>query len=408
MCSVKGVVTIKGDTQTAEEFQAYSSANNKSRILHALRAEPGLSKIALTRQLGLSSGTVTLLTRELVERKLVVGGDFEPSTGGRPAQRLWLNPQKPLMLGILLRDTVQLGVVNLRGELVASTHLTMPRSNGRADLDMLLDDALRMARQYGVAGAGVAVPSQIDRATGTVLRAKGLGWHDMPVLSDVEEKLGMPTVVGRSGEAALMAEDWWGAAPAGDPFVFVTAGPGVTAATKVHGRVLRGASDQAGLLGHVVVDPVGPKCACGQRGCLTTMASSEAVVDRYKDLHRQAGTKPCEVADHGAIKALMAASAGDDLALDALRYMADMLGRGLVIMVSLINPRVIVMGGEFLDAKAVVMPRIANMVHESALSGAAVDVVPSTLGGDTAVIGAATLAFDRVFSEPTRDWVPDA
>lgn len=119
---------------------------NKARILHALRSNPGLSKITLARKLRLGSGTVSVLTSELEKLGFVVAGDFEQSTGGRPAQQLQLNPAWPLMLAIDLGGTAAgLGVVNIRGELIERQHRTLASCNGNADVHNILQNARELA-----------------------------------------------------------------------------------------------------------------------------------------------------------------------------------------------------------------------------------------------------------------------
>lgn len=379
--------------------------HNRARILHALRREPGLSKTGIAGRLGLSSGTVSVLAGELMDAGLVVSGDYHPSTGGRPAQQLSLNPRRPLMLGIDLGETdAQMGVLNLQGRLLATEHHPLSRRRGSVRLAPLLDAAADLAARHpGICGAGVAVPGRLDRDLGTVLRAANLGWRNVPLLATATERLGMATTIDRNTNAALLAEEWWGSAPAGDPFVFLTAGSGVGAAIKVRGQLLRGATNEAGELGHIPADPVsGPVCRCGLRGCLETVGSARAAVERYQELHRAAGTRDRATRARTTVAELMAVRTTDPHAVRALEQVAEQLGHGIATLVSLINPGVIVLGGELMDAEPIVLPRLRQVVRQSANPGtrAAVQVTGSSFGYQASLVGAATLGFEQLFADP--------
>lgn len=370
--------------------------DNRVRLLHALRQEPGISKSTLTQRLRLGSGTVSVLVADLVAAGLVVSRGHAPSTGGRPAERLALNPDRPLMLGVDLGETdARFGVLNLQGELLRVDRAPLQRTEGVVDLEPILHRIAQIAGETpDISGVGIAVPGRIAKQTSQVIRASNLGWRALPLREKVEQATSLSTVVDRNTTAALLGEEWWGSTPAGDPFVFVTVGSGIGAAVKINGRVLHGTSDAAGEFGHIPIEPDGRMCRCGSRGCLETLASVPAVLAAYGEARRAAGLPATD--DTTTVASLQAAAATDSLAASALSLAAKRLGHGLTTLASLFNPRVIVLGGELMDAEEAILPGIITTLAQRGAEAPGVDVeiVRSTFGDKASLIGAATLGFN--------------
>jgi predicted NBD/HSP70 family sugar kinase len=217
-------------------------------------------------------------------------------------------------------------------------------------------------------GGTLAVPGLVDADAGTLYVAPNLHWFDAD-LADVTSRLGLPArlAVSADNEANLgaLAELRVGAAQSMSSFVSVSGGTGVGAGVVIDGRLVRGAHGFGGELGHVVVDPAGRTCTCGSRGCLETIAGRKRLVD----------------------PATAAAA----------------LARALHGVVQLLDPEAIVLGGTF----AALGPSFASAVAERLVASTLgarwhpCAVVCSTLGDDAALIGAATVALDRVLADPT-------
>ena len=124
------------------------------------------------------------------------------------------------------------------------------------------------------------MPGLVDDARGVAVFSANLGWHDLDVVSPLESALGIPMALGHDVRAGLLAEARWGAARGTDHAMFVPLGTGIAGALMVDGRVLH-ADGSAGELGHVVVEPGGPVCGCGARGCLEAVSSASAVERAY-------------------------------------------------------------------------------------------------------------------------------
>lgn len=375
-------------------------ATSREQILHALRRNPGLSQISLVRQLALGQATVSVAVGELLSQGLLVSIGSERSTGGRRAERLALNPDGPLMLGLDLGEAdAQLGLVNLEGRLIEVDRVRFRRERRRVLLDPLIDAARELAKSRpDVVGVGIAVPGIVDSAAGVVRNAANLGWRDLPVKEAFKTALGLPVVIDRNANAALLGEEWWGSI-VGDPFIFITLGSGVGAGMRINGSFVHGAGATAGEFGHLTVERDGLRCRCGRRGCLETRVSGGALVESYKRLVKDSARGRGKGDMRSVAQIAAAAVAGDATARQAVIEVADWLAEGLVTLITLLNPRVLMLGGELMAAQDILLPHIRQAVGKAGPRAArqVVDIVPSTFGDQAVVIGASALAFDRVF-----------
>ncbi len=370
----------------------------RARILHALRTSPGLSRVALAQDLGISPATVRLIADELSNAGLIVSSGMNLATGGRPSGRLKLNTARVLSLGLDLGEVdMRLGLFNLAGQMVAERRQPFERDGRKVRLAQITAAVRQLLRSAttAVAGVGIAVPGLLDLDAGRVRYSANLGWRDVPLRDHLVDAVGLPVFVDRNTNAAMFAEEWWGRVGLKDPALFVTLGSGIGVAIRMDGRFLRGVAGSAGELGHVVIDRAGPKCGCGQRGCLEAFASSGAVLRRYRALAGSRSTLE-------GIEALaLAARAGDIAATQALAEAAGHLAEGLTTVINLLNPASVVLGGELMEADRELLPAIRRAVRRHALGDSArqARIESATLAQTAPLIGAATLVFDALFSQ---------
>jgi glucokinase len=185
-------------------------------------------------------------------------------------------------------------------------------------------------------GIGVGVPGVVDTATGTAVFAANIGWRDLPLAAVLSRRLGRPVVLGHDVRSAALAEARLGAGRSASSVWFVSLGTGVAAGMITAGQVDDGASGQAGELGHIVVRPGGDPCACGNRGCLETVASASRVAGRYA-ARTGATVTAAQVAER--------VRAGDPIATEIWDDAALALADGLASGVGLLDPEVVVLGG---------------------------------------------------------------
>ena len=370
-----------------------TSAEPLRALLEVLRTRGPLTRADLGVAAGLSRSTVSVLLTDLRRRGLVADVpdlDRQP-TGGRPAHLVTLEPAAGLAAGVDIgRRHVRVAVADL-GHRVLAEHVERTEVDGRADatLDVaarMLDDLLMRlgASRTDVLGAGLGLPTPLD-GEGRVGTSNILpGWVGRCPGHELAERLGVPVQADNDANLGALAEALWGAGRDREQVVYLKAATGIGAGIVHHGRLLRGASGTAGEIGHTTVSDSRELCRCGNRGCLELSAGGPALVARL-------GHGGVSVRDVPEI--VTRAREGDAACLRVLDDVGDQVGLAVANLVNLLNPEVVVLGGELGLAGELVLTTLRTRVTRSTVPAAAacVSVVPGVLGDRAEVLGAVLL-----------------
>jgi len=370
---------------------------NRLRILETLYRNPSTSRSELARSTGLSRGTVSALVDELgragvVEERDASDDDAVRRGSGRPPVLLSLVPDAAYAVGVDFgHDHIRVAVCDLAGE-----PLFDDWSPARVDhapiesLDLareLVRDALASAgvEFERVLGVGLGIAAPIDRTTGQLV-ADGIlpGWHGIEPAAEMEARLGIHVELENDANVGALGEKIFGVARGVDELVYVLLSAGIGAGIILGGRPYQGVSGVAGEIGHVLVDPSGLICRCGNRGCLETVASPVAVAAL---LERSIG-EPVSVP-----RMLELVAEGHRGASRAVAEAGAAVGGVVAGVVNTFNPALVVVGGELAGAGAVLLDPIRAAIerHSVAPAAAAAQVTAGTLGGRAEVLGAAGL-----------------
>lgn len=240
-----------------------------------------------------------------------------------------------------------------------------------------------------VEALGVTVPGHVDESRGVGTRSTNLGWRDFPFASTIESATGIPTALAHDVRAAGEAEYRIGAARGFADVAVVTIGTGIAAALRFDGHAYSGRGN-AGELGHTVVDPAGPQCRCGSRGCLEAIASAGAMVRRYRERGGSA---------RSAAEVLERARGGDPLAAAIWTEVLDALADGLSILSAVAAPELIVIGGGLSEAGDELLIPLRERLRAARGAGFLPELARAQLGGDAGTWGAALAARDLLGRE---------
>ncbi|HUW41685.1 MAG TPA: ROK family protein [Rectinemataceae bacterium] len=290
------------------------------------------------------------------------------------------------------------GIVDADGRLLCRRRAATPLGDPKASVDAMVALGTEALQEAGPAESlGVALPGVVDRRTGMLRYSPSSGWRDVPFASMLADAFSLPVAADNDVNACAWAEALFGAGIGLDCFFWLTVSTGIGGAIVSEGRVREGASGMAGEVGHLVVNPGGRLCGCGNRGCLEAEAAGPAWRRCALQLleERPAGklaALPRELVDARAIAEL--ARAGDALCLEVVERMGAMLARGLAAVASVLDPEAIVIGGGVAASLDILLPVIAKTAPDFMLSGRerGLRVQPSSLGCDAALVGAAALA----------------
>lgn len=307
---------------------------------------------------------------------------------------------------------IDVGGTSTKGALVdaagrPSGHVEVPTEPQAATKGIISVAEALMARASSlgteVAAIGIGAAGFIDHESGTVTFSPNFVYDDPQVRSAVNGRIGVPVVVDNDANAAVWGERAFGAAVGSDHVAMMTLGTGIGAGFVVEGRLVRGFSGAGSELGHMVIDPAGPPCPCGLRGCLEQFASGGAIGrmgraaaegDPSSMMVELAGS----IADIDGEHVAAAAAQHDDAAVRVLRRAGRALAVGMSNVVNLFDPEVIVVGGSAVAAGepylGVARDELVGMTASQRRRPMRVDA--AALGNDAGIVGAAALAFDEL------------
>ncbi|WP_033196819.1 ROK family protein [Agromyces italicus] len=390
---------------------------NRSVIFDAIRRAPeGCSRVELVEITGLSTQTVSNIARRLLDDDFIVEAGKTSAAGlGKPRTILRLNPVGLYAGGVHIDPAVMTFVLlDLTGQVVAhARHRTPKASDPEHVMSRIRDHVERLVVDSGIArekivGLGLAAPGPIDQERGTIVDPPNLhGWHRVPLRDALEDATGLPVLVDKDVTAAAVAETWAGGASGTGSFVFLYLGTGIGAGLALGDELMRGVSGNAGEIGHIVADPDGPPCACGQRGCIAVTITPQAMVEEAERLGvlRAAPHESAPEIDVQFARLCASADAGNAVARGILDLAADRTARAVAVITNLLDVDRVVFGGPFwarLEARYLerVPPRLAE--YSATIALRELEVVGTGVGDDVAAVGAASLVLERTFA-PTAN-----
>ncbi|MCL6553583.1 MAG: ROK family protein [Firmicutes bacterium] len=311
-------------------------------------------------------------------------------------------------LGVDLGGTkILVGLVDERGRVVVRQRVPTPVGGPQAVVAVIVDSVRALCRRAGqemgaVRGLGVGAPGPMDPVSGVVFEPPNLpGWRDVPLGSLLSAEVGLPVFVENDANAAALAERWAGAGVGVDDLVYVTVSTGIGGGLILGGRLYHGAAGTAGEVGHMVIEPGGPRCNCGRLGCLEALASGPSIA-REARAAVAAGrpTVLAAIAPQALDAAAVARAAldGDPVAREIYARAATALGIGITNLVNLLSPAMVILGGGVTRAGELIFAPVRRIVRQEAFErpGSAVQIVPAALGEDVGAIGAAAVARERL------------
>jgi predicted NBD/HSP70 family sugar kinase len=375
--------------------------HNLALILGHIHRDGELTRAELTTRLGVSRSTVGALVSDLIGLGLVE--ERVPSGGsrvGRPSYVVGPHANGPFVVAVDVDvpDVTSAAVV-IGGSVIARR--TVPTGPDPASpewvADLVATTVTEMRREVGrtVLGVGVSVPGTVDVRSRTIGVAPNLAWQDAALGELLAQRLGpdVSVSIGNDADLSVLAEHGRGNGRGCTDVVYLIGRSGVGAGLIVNGAPVLGRDGRAGEIGHNVVAESGPECHCGKRGCLETFIGNQALLSL-------AGRE--EAPTEASVGALFeAARAGDEKALAAVRTAAGWLGLAVGNLVNTLNPQRVILGGSLSGVLDLARPEIERALEHYAFDpGHPVELTVPRFGADSALLGAAELAFLDLLEDP--------
>ena len=383
---------------------------NLSLVLRLLLERGPRSRATIAAETNLNKTTVSSLVRELEDGELVEeSAEFEnPGHVGRPAQLVAVRSGRVCGIGLQVgADELQVLALDLSYSIILEDRESLAaRVAPEQALDaiaVLAARAFETTLERGALPVAVTVSmiGVIEATSGLVRIAPHLGWRDLNIIEEIKTRLPRAPVsilADNDANLAALAEQWEGHGRALRNFVAVRGEAGVGSGVIVSGELVRGAFGHAGELGHVLVDPAGPLCECGNRGCLEAYVGQRRLLDRI-------GIEAEHLTTAEAAASILARAEGEDAqTLLALDEAGHALGTALASVVNMLDPEAIVLGGLFAPLAPWLAQPISSELRARVLANewSPTRIISSTLGTESALRGAAATGLRAALAEPWR------
>jgi len=366
---------------------------NRRIVLNLIRKRQPISRADLARVSGMQRSTISLIVDQLIQENWVLTGPTGRLPRGRRPTYLRLNDER-VMIGVDVRPSqITVAVADANGRFI-SQEAIVTTPDPEFTIDRLIEVIRRIVvscRGRKIEGIGVSVPGRYIPGSNRLVFAPNLGWRDVDLRTPLMKATGLSVEIENAATACALAAVWFDHMEQVRNLVVVTVSEGVGTGILLNGQIVRGLNGMAGEFGHVPLDPNGPLCGCGRRGCWEVYASNGAALRYY----RESGP---EAPGLNFLDLLSRADQGEKRAEEALRTMAYHLGRGMRMLVAGFAPeRIIVVGDLTRSWKRFEAVIASEIVAQVLPGGVAPELIPAREGGVARLRGTVALVLENDF-----------
>lgn len=371
---------------------------NRRLILSLIRKSDGLSCAELSKSTGLTQKSVYEISSGLIEEDFIYESAIGKSGGGRKPAILSLKPNAYYSIGVDIDVCYLKGVLlDTTGRIIEQLTLNLQVSlyeeylHGITNLVNKLIDKNKIPKAR-LLGVGISIPGFINAKTKHVVMAPNLGFKDKDLITDLKQSIPFKIYMENEALASAISEKWFGDCKSDENFICINIKSGIGAGIFMLNKPYRGVVGSAGEIGHIPLDNNGPICACKNRGCLETLASTKAILSNAKKTYKY---------DMTIENLIEKARMGEKEALALFENAAKSLGTVIAYLVNIFNPSKVILGKDFILYSDFELSLIKKKVKNFALEPnfKAVKIKSSSLGEMSSVLGASILPQKKIFEE---------
>lgn len=363
---------------------------NRDIVLEIIRSHQPVARADLARSSGLQPSTISAIVEQLIEEKWVAEGAMARRPRGRPSTLLSLNDAMVILVADVRPNQAIVALVDLNGRFLAREAVPLVSEPARSVTKIV--HCMRSMRashsDRSFEGIGISMPGRVDPETQRLILAPNLKWSDYDIKGAIEEQMELQVELANAANACLLSELWSGRLDGIRNAVLITVSEGIGGAILANGQIITSRSGLAGEFGHSPIDPAGPVCGCGQRGCWEVFASSTAALRYYAELAPK--SRALNIHD-----LLRLTEEGDTTAIAAVTQQARHLGRGLRLVTAALAPEVVLITGDLTTSWARFGPIIQGEMEGTMLAGAAPQLGITKDGELSRLRGAAAVVLQR-------------
>jgi len=377
---------------------------NTSLILGNIRSKGQISRIELAKATGLTAATVTNITSWLIDNGFVEECSVGASTGGRKPVLLRLRQDRFYAASAYISPVgVEFAVSDFGANIIYRQSRCFDGDKAPEVCTAYISEQLKLfceSRDCIVAGLGLGVHGITDAQRGDIVNSPILKWKNVPVKSMLSDACGLCVYPENDVRLMATAERWYGTASACEDFVYLYVGSGVGSAVISSGSLLRGVNNAAGEIGHSIIDPSGPVCECGKRGCLQAHTGEGAML---RTLQENLSLSDSLSPQSTCADVFAAYKTGDKAACAVVEREVSYLSAAVFNIANLFDPSLIVVGSGIDGFCEAVVPRLSDAtVGAMGMREQSCPVCASVLGSDAVLLGGIATVLDRVCEDPAR------
>ncbi|MGG3279623.1 ROK family transcriptional regulator [Paenibacillus solani] len=387
---------------------------NRIGVISLLRDYGSLTKAEIAAKMDLTFTAVNNLVEELMQEGWIMDAGYDVDAyRGRKPKLISLNPDDIYTIGVHVDPTfVRAGVMNLQGNMIMEERRDFEDNANRGSvvnviistIQAVLDQSELKSRIIGI---GIAAPGPLDPIQGKILSPPNIpGLHQVRLKGLIEENTELPTYMEKDANAMALGEQWYGNGRHFNSMLYVNADMSIGSGLILDQKLYRVSPFGAGEIGHCTIDMDGPRCYCGNHGCLDAMASGMAIINSVneKRLGTHCSHESSLVNDqHGLNMSdlIPAAHDGDPNVVQCLINSAQYVGIALANIMNLLTPETIIIGGSLANQYPDFFEHVKETAYKRSLSSFHNQMVlqPSELGEHAGMVGAGTIVFEKYLSE---------
>jgi predicted NBD/HSP70 family sugar kinase len=363
---------------------------NRDVVLEIIRSQQPVARADIARVSGLQPSTVSAIVEQLIEERWVKEGAIARRPRGRRPTLLSLNDELVILAADIRPKQAIVALLDLHGRFLARevAPLVSEPEIAVGKIVACMESMRADHPNHSFEGIGISMPGRVDPISQLLILAPNLKWDSYDIKSAIEDKMRLQVELMNAANACLLAELWSGKLDGIRNAVLITVSEGVGGAILANGQIITSKSGLAGEFGHSPIDPQGPLCGCGQRGCWEVFASSSAALRYYAEI--RPNDPPVNIHE-----LLRRTEEEDPAAIAAVSRQAVCLGRGLRLVTAALSPEVILFAGDITTCWARFGPLIQAELEAAMLAGPAPQLAITSDGELARLRGAAAVVLQR-------------
>ncbi len=391
--------------------RSFIRAYNRYTILNAIRTAGMISRVDIARELGLSKASLTGITAELIAEGLILEKQPGAYQVGRRPILLAINPDGAHAVGVSITiRQVQAVVINFQAEIKASYRLPLKKAFYSPE-ELVEKIALAVTAclekstglEPKIAGVGVSVPGLVDSKSGIVRYLPNYGWTDINLRALLQSKIGFSTYIDNDANNVTIAEHWFGNGRGSENFIVLIIENGIGAGYVLNGQLIRGNLGIAGEFGHMSINPDGPLCRCGKRGCVEAYSGIYAIMKDVSKIEASGKLSAASRKGSSFSNIIDEAKKGNSELMKIFDQAGKVLGIGISQLITLVNPEKIILTGTGVQAGGLLLDPMFEAIRNyrsDKFGNYETEILISKWTNEDFAKGAGTLVLQEIYKSP--------